>query len=78
MPRKLKNPTPSSPQRPPIEHLYFRVHDPEGEETLFVTHAFSAIYAVHYWLNELLDTPAQTNWHDDNTCLLYTSDAADE
>lgn len=51
----LKPPYPSSPFRPPIEHLYFTIHGPEGEQTLFTTHAFAELYSAHAWLEEILD-----------------------
>lgn len=64
--------TPSSPTRPPVEHLYFTVHDDQGETALFRTHSFGAMYAVKRWLEEILDPDPniKENWIDDNTIVL--------
>ena len=51
----LKNPTPSSPNRNPVEHLYFNIFDPDSEAESFQTKGFSAFYAAAYWLNMIID-----------------------
>lgn len=63
---------PSSPTRPPVEHLYFTVHDDEGETVLFLTHGFGAFYAVKRWLEEIMDPhpDIKESWINDNTILL--------
>jgi hypothetical protein len=54
-----------------MEHLFFRVHDADGEEVRLVTHAFAALYAVTYWLTQVtMDDDTKQTWHDDNTLLL--------
>jgi len=62
----LPNPTPSSPQRNPVEHLYFTVFDPDNEQLRFVTHAFGAHYAAAYWLQYITSSPAKQRWIDSN------------
>mgnify|MGYP000156202262 CR=1 FL=1 len=68
----LANHSPSSPSRPPMEHLYFTTRDSEGEEIHFCTHGFGALYAVHAWLEEILDPhpDIKENWLDDTTVRL--------
>lgn len=57
---------PSSPTRPPVEHLYFTVFDPDGNQTRFFTHGFGAMYAAAHWLQRLTSTPAAQRWIDNN------------
>lgn len=64
--------SPSSPTRPPVEHLYFTIHNEEGEEVRFFTHGFGAMYAVKHWLDEILDPhpDIKEKWMDNGTILL--------
>lgn len=43
----------SSPNKPPIACLYFRVHDQDSEEILFIAQPFGSIESAAYWLDEL-------------------------
>lgn len=61
----LKNHSPSSPTRPPVEHLYFTVFDPDNNEMRFVTHAFATYYAAYHWLNTIT-SKHKPNWKTSN------------
>jgi hypothetical protein len=59
-----------------MEHLYFTTRDPEGETVDFRTHGFGALYAVHAWLEEIMDPhpDIKANWLNDTTvCLEHKS-----
>jgi hypothetical protein len=63
----LKPAHPSSPSRPPIEHLYFTFFNPENDQVNFFSQAFAAAYAAHRWLDHILsETPARQRWIDPN------------
>ena len=68
----LANHAPSSPSRPPMEHLYFTTRDADGETVDFRTHGFGALYAVHAWLEEIMDPhpDIKENWINDTTVRL--------
>lgn len=62
----LKPPYPSSPQRPPIEHLKFTItNNDEETETFFITKAFAASYAAHHWLDQITQD-RKLVWHNEN------------
>lgn len=65
---------PSSPTRPPVEHLSFRIKDPEATTIRFFTHAFGAFYAAQYWLDTILDNYPQHKWQDSNTIHIEHND----
>ena len=55
---------PSSPTRPPVEHLYFTIFNPDNEQQRFFTHGFGAHYAAAHWLQRLVNSPAAQRWID--------------
>lgn len=60
----LKPPYPSSPNRLPIDHLYFRL---TGRTDSLNTIGFSALYAERYFLNTILELHPNHKWLDSNT-----------
>jgi len=62
----LKPHAPSSPTRPPVEHLYFVIFDPDNEQQRYFTHGFGAFYAAYHWLDRVMKH-AKVKWINDNT-----------
>ena len=53
--------SPSSPQRPPADHLYFTITDQHNTTLLNITQSFGSLYAVKYWITQLTNNPQISN-----------------
>lgn len=58
---------PSSPTRNPVEHFYFTITSPDGENDSFFTYGFGTFTSAQYWLEQLLKL--DHSWQDENTII---------